>query len=65
MEHYLFTFTAVVVILNVAVVVGYCCHQSILKWPHSYFLGPTKAIFAYPSMLYQMWYWSGVWGIGA
>lgn len=59
MEHYIFSFTAVIVILTLILYASICLGNQ-LDFPGPRLVNPTTLIISYPSMFYQMWYWSGV-----
>lgn len=59
MEHFIFAFTLVIVILNLIQLISIIA-GNIISYPCFGILAPDHWLFFYPSALYQSWYWSGI-----
>lgn len=56
---YLFAFTLIICILNGLSILA-ILNKGSLTWPRYGYLNPSNWVFAYPSYLFQAWYWSPV-----
>ena len=60
MERYIFVFTLAIVLMNLISILVTMCGR-VWTWPRwTEYISPSSFLFVYPSIFWQLWYWSPV-----